>query len=87
MKYPKALMSITELVAMGFSRYELNCIIHDPDAPVIWSVGKGKAKIVTEELDEYLTMRSQRSQKKEPRNKTPWSQRKSHLLAQVTQKN
>lgn len=88
MQYAKPLMTITELVEMGFSRYELNEIIHDSDAPVLWSAGKGKARIITEEFDDYLKKRNaKRIVKKDAKTRIPWSQRKSHLLAQVTEKN
>lgn len=88
MQYAKPLMTITELVEMGFSRYELNEIIHDPDAPVLWSIGKGKARIITEEFDDYLKKRNaKRIVKKDAKIRIPWSQRKSHLLQQVTEKN
>lgn len=88
MEYAKPLMTISELVKMGFSRYELNNIIHDPEAPVLWSAGNGKVRIITSEFDDYLKKRSQKNRnKKKVNQQIPWEQRKSHLLAQVTQKN
>lgn len=86
MKYAKQLMTVSELVEMGFSRHELNQIIHDDEAPVIWSSGRGKARIITDEFDEYLKKRSQRQVVKSSA-KVPWSERKRYLLQQVSQKN
>lgn len=59
MVYPKPLMSITELVSMGYSRWDLRCYANAKNAPVIRTIGKGKVFYQTEKLDEFI----QRQQK------------------------
>lgn len=81
-------MSISELVELGFSRTQLSIYSHDPRAPTIWSPGKGKVWFDTSKFDEYLKMRNDTSnQQGSSKQRVPWSQRKSHLLQQVTKTN
>lgn len=54
MNYPKPLMSITELVSMGYSRWDLRCYANAKDAPVIRTVGRGKVLYQTEKLDAFI---------------------------------
>lgn len=54
MQYPKQLMSITELVAMGYSRWDLRCYANAKGAPVIRTIGKGKTLYLTEKLDDFI---------------------------------
>lgn len=77
MIYKKPLMSISELVEMGFSRYQLKQIIKDPNAPIIRHSQKGKVFFDTALLDDYLM--SNKSNK-QAHTKIPWSQRKKMLL-------
>jgi hypothetical protein len=54
MNYPKPLMSITELVAMGYSRWDLKCYANAKGAPVIRTIGRGKSLFMTDKLDEFI---------------------------------
>lgn len=54
MTYPKPLMSITELVEMGYSRDTLNDYSRVKDAPIIWTRGGGKILFQTEYLDDFI---------------------------------
>ncbi len=64
--YPKPLMSISELVKMGFSRDTLKEYSRVKDAPITWSVGGGKIFFVTSELNEFI--RKVEKRKKSARN-------------------
>ena len=61
MKYPKAVMTISELTEMGFTRYELMDIYRSRNQKVARKIGKGgrtsTIKFDTEELDKYLKAR------------------------------
>lgn len=78
MIYPKQLMSITELVELGFSRNQLNTYARDPSAPVIKS-GRGKALFDTTKMDDYLM--SLKTRKKTNQPKVSWQERKKRLLS------
>ena len=60
MNYPKPLMSITELVAMGYSRYDLTCYANAKNSPSIRTIGGGKILFQTDKLEEFI-QRLQRS--------------------------
>ena len=54
MNYPKPLMSITELVNMGYSRWDLKCYANAKGAPVMRTVGGGKVFFQTDKLEEFI---------------------------------
>lgn len=54
MVYPKPLMSISELVAMGYSRWDLRCYANAKGAPVRRTIGKGKVFYETDKLDDFI---------------------------------
>ncbi len=54
MNYQKPLMSITELVAMGYSRWDLQCYANAKGAPVIRTIGGGKVLFQTDKIEEFI---------------------------------
>lgn len=54
MTYPKALMSITELVKMGFSRETLKEYSRVKDAPTTRTGGGGKILFVMSDFNEFV---------------------------------
>lgn len=56
MKYPKAVMSITELAEMGFSRKELTKAAHHhlSSKYIVKTIGGGKYFFKTEEFEKYM---------------------------------
>lgn len=64
MKYPKDLMSITELVDMGYSRDMLMNYSKARNAPVVWTMGGGKVYFKTAELDAFIEEVNARVEKK-----------------------
>ncbi len=54
MSYPKKLMSITELTAIGFSREDLEKWVHQTDFPTFRSGTRGTWRINTDYLDAWL---------------------------------
>ena len=57
MEYTKRFMSITELVALGWSRSDLKQYVNAKGAPVIRTAGGGKCLFDTTKLDEWVTSR------------------------------
>lgn len=55
MKYTKRFMSISELVAYGWSRYMLKAYAHIKGAPVVWTPQKGKVLFDTTKLDLFAS--------------------------------
>ena len=51
MKYPKPLMSLTELRQLGYSSNELMCFAHMKDSPATKTVGGGEFVFDTEKLE------------------------------------
>lgn len=54
-KYPKLLMSITELVQMGYSKTDLKNYTRIKDFPCVRTQGGGKYLIQTDKLDSWIT--------------------------------
>lgn len=54
MVYTKSLMSITELVKLGYSRAVLNDWVHIYDFPALKTSPKGKWLIDTTKLEKWL---------------------------------
>ena len=54
LQYPKPLMSITELVELGFSRRDLKNYTQLPDFPCVRTQGGGKILVQTDGLDEWI---------------------------------
>lgn len=54
MKYPKELMSITELTKLGYPRHTLAQWARAKNAPVVYTVGKGKALFITSKLEDFI---------------------------------
>lgn len=62
MQYPKQLMSISELVLLGYSRDYLKNIVHAPGQKfATLTPGGGKWQIDVEELERYRTRQRGRS--------------------------
>ncbi len=57
MQYPKALMTITELVNLGYSRESLKNWVHITDFPAIRNSPRGNWKVDTSQLDNWLIRR------------------------------
>lgn len=55
MKYPKKLMSITELCKLGFSKNDLYAAAHHKHADqyIMWTKGGGKILFDTEAFEKY----------------------------------
>ncbi len=64
MKYPKDLMSITELVELGYSRDLLMNYSKARNAPVVWTMGGGKVYFKTSELEDFIVEVNARVEKK-----------------------
>lgn len=54
MQFPKRIMSITELVNMGFAREQVRCFVRIPGEHAFKTAGKGKWLIDTVELDKLI---------------------------------
>lgn len=52
--FPKELMSITELVKLGFSRETLKNYSRVKDAPIIRTAGGGKILFITSRLNVFI---------------------------------
>ena len=64
MKYPKELMSITELVELGYSRDLLMNYSKARNAPVVWTMGGGKVYFRTSELEDFIVEVNARVERK-----------------------
>ena len=61
MKYPKPIMTINELVELGYGRSYLNDLCHDPEQRFATrSRNGGRWYIDTEKLDAYLEKKASR---------------------------
>ncbi len=72
MEYPKELMSISELVQLGYTRDMLMNYSRARGAPVVWTMGGGKVYFKTSELDAFVVEVNKRiaKQKAEKRKRT-----------------
>ena len=64
MKYPKELMSITELIELGYSRDLLMNYSKARNAPVVWTMGGGKVYFKTSELEDFIVEVNARVERK-----------------------
>lgn len=79
MDYPKELMSISELIKLGYTRDMLMNYSRARGAPVVWTMGGGKVYFKTSELDAFIIEMNERvaKQKAENRKKRVRRYRKS----------
>lgn len=79
MEYPKELMSVSELVQMGYTRDMLMNYSRARGAPVVWTMGGGKVYFKTSELDAFVAEVNERvaKQKAEKQKKRTRHYRKS----------
>lgn len=54
MKYPKAVMSITELIHMGFPKKDFERYVKEPDFPAHKTACGGKWLVHTDDLDDFI---------------------------------